>query len=158
MKPGQPSAKSKLSYETQEKIIQAIRGSQTFECAAALAGIDRTTLNDWRYRGQQEPGSRYASFNKALEQALLESEAALVKAIVTDPDWKAKKWILKNRFPDRYKERVISELSGPGGAPIPIDSTAHYSVEIICPGAERDDPIIESNGNGSHDRASAPAN
>ena len=84
LKPGQPSAKSKLSYEIQEKIIQAIRGSQTFECAAALAGIDRTTLNDWRYRGQQEPDSRYASFNKALEQALLESEAALVKV---SPVW-----------------------------------------------------------------------
>jgi len=93
-----------------------------------------------------------------VEKAMLESEAMLVRAIVTDSDWKAKKWILKNRFPDRYKERVIGELSGPGGAPIPIDSTAHYSVEIICPGAERDDPIIESNGNGNHDRASAPAN
>ena len=93
---------------------------------------------------------------RALEAALLEGEAMLVHAIVTDSDWKAKKWILKNRFPDRYKERVISEISGPDQGPISIDAGVKYSVEIICPGAERDDPIVESNGN--HDRASAAAN
>src|SRR6266550_555532 len=126
LKPGQPSAKSKLTYEVQEKIINAIRGGQTFDCAAALAHIDRTTLNDWRQRGQQELGSRYAEFNQAMEWALLESEAMMVHAIVTDPDWKAKKWILKNRFPDRYKERVISEISGPGGSPVPLDLGARF--------------------------------
>ena len=156
LKPGQPSARSKLTYETQEKICGAVRGGQTFECAASLAHIDRTTLNDWRQRGQQDPLSRYGEFNRALEAALLASETMMVHKILSDPDWKAAKWILKNRFPDRYRERY--ELSGPEGKAISIDSTAHYSVEIICPGAERDDPIIESNGNGDHDRASAPAN
>ena len=131
MKPGQPSARSKLTYETQEKICQAIRGGQTLECAAALAHIDRSTLNDWRYRGQQEPGSRYAEFNQAMEQALLESEAMLVHAIVTDSDWKAKKWILKNRFPDRYRERY--ELSGPEGKAVPVDVGARFTVIVNCP-------------------------
>jgi len=52
------------------------------------------------------------------------------------------KWIFKNRFPDRYKERVVSELSGPGGAPIPIDSTAKFTVNVTCK-AEEEDPEEE---------------
>jgi hypothetical protein len=95
LKPGQPSARSKLTDEVQGKICHAVRGSQTLECAAALVHIDRTTLNDWRQRGQQEPDSRYGEFNRALEAALLESEAMMVHAIVTDPDWKAKKCTLE---------------------------------------------------------------
>src|SRR5258708_7488819 len=112
LKPGQPSARSKLTYEVQEKICGAVRAGQTFECAASLAHIDRTTLNDWRQRGQQQPGSRYAEFNQALEAALLAGEAMLVHAIVTDEDWRAKRWILKNRFPDRYRDLTRAELSG----------------------------------------------
>jgi hypothetical protein len=137
LKPGQPSAKSKLTYEAQEKIIGAVRGGQTLECAAALAHIDRSTLNDWRYRGQQEAaGSRYAEFNQAMEWALLESEAMLVHAIVTDSDWKAKKWILKNRFPDRYRDLTRAELAGLDGKAIPVDMGARFTVVVNCPECE----------------------
>lgn len=132
MKPGQPSARSKLTYDVQEKICNAVRGGQTFECAASLVHIDRATLNDWRQRGQQEPDSRYGEFNRALEEALLASETMMVHRILSSDDWKACKWILKNRFPDRYRERY--ELSGPAGAPIPLEHTGgKFSVEIICP-------------------------
>jgi hypothetical protein len=158
LKPGQPSPRSKLTNDVQQKICNAVSSGQTFECAASLVHVDRHTLNDWRQRGQQEPDSRYGEFNRALESALLASETMMVHKILSDPDWKAAKWILKNRFPDRYRERY--ELSGPAGAPIPLEHSGAFTVEIICPGAERDDPIIESNGNGNgdHDRASAPAN
>ena len=78
LKPGQPSPRSKLTDEVQQKICNAVSSGQTFECAASLVGIDRHTLNDWRARGQQQPGSRYAEFNQALEQALLASEMAQV--------------------------------------------------------------------------------
>jgi hypothetical protein len=133
LKPGQPSARSKLTDEVQEKICNAVSAGQTFECAASLVHIDRATLADWRMRGQQEPDSRYGEFNRALEAALLASEAMLVHAIISNDDWKAKKWILKNRFPDRYKERVISELSGPGGTPIPMDMGTRFTVNVNCP-------------------------
>jgi len=54
-----------------------------------------------------------------MEQALLESEAMLVHAIVTDQTGK-QKVDSENRFSDRYKERVISEISGQAGSPIPL--------------------------------------
>src|SRR5258708_37244537 len=83
LKPGQPSARSKLTYEVQEKICGAVRAGQTFESAPSLAHIDRTTFNDWRQRGQQEPASRYGEFNPPLGTALLADEAMPVHAIVS---------------------------------------------------------------------------
>jgi hypothetical protein len=121
-----------LTDDVQEKICNAVSAGQTFECAASLVHIDRATLNDWRQRGQQDPNSRYGEFNRALEQALLASETMMVHKILSDPDWKAAKWILKNRFPDRYRERY--ELSGPAGGAIPLDHTgAKFELTVVCP-------------------------
>jgi hypothetical protein len=130
LKPGQPGPRSKLTDDVQQKICNAVSGGQTFECAASLVGIDRHTLTDWRQRGEQDPDSRYGEFNRALEAALLASETMMVHKIVSDPDWKAVKWLLKNRFPDRYRERY--ELSGPAGNPIPVDMGAKFTVNVSC--------------------------
>ena len=130
LRPGQPSPGSKLDDDVQQKICNAVSSGQTFECAAALVRIDRTTLNDWRARGQQDPTSRYGEFNRALEAALLASETMMVHKILQADDWKAVKWILKNRFPERYRERY--ELSGPAGSPIPVDMGARFTVNIAC--------------------------
>jgi len=132
LKPGQPSHRSKLTDDVQDKICNAVRGGQTFECAASLVGIDRHTLNDWRQRGQQQPNSRYGEFNRALEAALLASETMMVHKILSSDDWKAAKWILKNRFPDRYRERY--ELTGAAGGPIPLEHTGgKFTVTVVCP-------------------------
>src|ERR1700730_40778 len=141
LRPGQPDAKSKLDDDVQHKICNAVSSGQTFECAASLVHIDRTTLNDWRARGQQDPGSRYGEFNRALEAALLASETMLVHKILSDPDWKAAKWILKNRFPDRYRERY--ELSGPAGAPIPVEHSGGFTLNVTCKAIEEEEIIDE---------------
>jgi succinate dehydrogenase flavin-adding protein (antitoxin of CptAB toxin-antitoxin module) len=138
LKPGQPSARSKLTDEVQQKICNAVSAGQTFECAAALAHIDRTTLNDWRQRGQQEADSRYGEFNRALEQALLASETMMVHKILSDPDWKAAKWILKNRFPDRYRDLTRAELSGLEGKAIPLEHSRQFTVNVTCKAIEEE--------------------
>lgn len=160
LKPGQPSPRSKLTDEVQQKICNAVSSGQTFECAASLVGIDRHTLNDWRQRGQQEPDSRYGEFNRALEAALLASETMMVHKILSDPDWKAAKWILKNRFPDRYRERY--ELSGAAGAPIQLEhSGKQFTLTVVCPPPPPDakpKPKEPAEAAGAYNRAAAGSN
>jgi succinate dehydrogenase flavin-adding protein (antitoxin of CptAB toxin-antitoxin module) len=143
-RPGQAGPRSKLTDDVQQKICNAVSSGQTFDCAASLVRIDRHTLADWRARGQQEPDSRYGEFNRALEAALLASETMMVHKILSDPDWKAAKWILKNRFPDRYRERY--ELSGPAGSPIPVEHSGQFTVNVTCTQDDPDPTIYDESG------------
>ncbi len=78
----------------------------------------------------------------------------MVNKMLRDDDWQATWKILKNKRPEEFNERlhIKSEVSGVDGAPIPINNT-HFVVEVHQTGAEEGDPIIESNGNGDHNRA-----
>ena len=154
LKPGQPEAKSKLTYELQQRICNAVAAGQSRERAASLNGINRTTIRNWLLKAQENPKSRYSEFAAALELADDQAIAMMVNRLLTSPDQKWTWKILKNKRPEEFNERlhIKSELSGPGGSPIPINNT-HFVVEVHQTGAEEGDPIIESNGNGDHNRA-----
>jgi len=150
---GQPSPYSKLTDEIEGKICGYIAGGMKWEDACELCGIHRTTAWHWRDRGAAgEP--RYAQFMVAANTAEVKSKALLVAEIRRDTDWRAKQWLLINRFPDEFKIRYYQELAGRDGGAIQTNSTVNpFKVEVILAGVEPTEfTTIDHSGNGHGER------
>ena len=103
----------KLDFRVREKICEGILEGLTIADAAALAGVTRKTVNEWRRRGEEEPESLYGKFAEAFELAKLQSKRGMIQKLLLheDPRWTWKP--LCNRWPEEFRERVATELSGP---------------------------------------------
>ncbi len=122
--PGQPT---KLTPETQEKILAAVRAGNYLETAAAFAGVSKKTFYQWLQRGARtRTWTIYRAFSEALAEALAVAEVADVASIAKaakDGQWQASAWRLERKFPDRWGRRERHEVSGPGGRPIEVSRT-----------------------------------
>jgi transposase len=118
---------TKLDAERQERIVLLLRQGNYVETAAALAGIDKTTLYDWLRRGMrardlaaadkevEERELPYAEFSHAIERALAEGEAfhlSIIAKAASEGVWQASAWTLERRYPDRYGRRERIEHAG----------------------------------------------
>lgn len=63
-------------------------------------------------------------------------ETETTKTETATPDWRAAAFILERRHPDRWGRQVKTEISGPGGKPVPIQIT---NIEAVSPPAGPDD-------------------
>lgn len=105
---------TKLTPETQERIIQALKAGNYREPTARSAGIAPSTLYSWLERGEadveQGKATIYAEFVEAVRRAEGDAEvhavAVLRRAMMQD--WRAAAEYLKRRHPDRWSalERV----------------------------------------------------
>lgn len=120
LKPGQPHGNAKLDDEIEAKICELVKSGSTWMNAAKLCNVSLAAIEDWRNKGAVMPGTRYALFLERVEVAMLERERVHVAFIASDPDWKARRWLLMNWHPDRYKDRWLQEISGVDGTPVPI--------------------------------------
>jgi len=91
--------RSKKNQATLDGIIEAIRIGITFERAADLHRVSRTTVYKWRLDDPE--------FDKDVLEAVVYSEAILVQRIndKTVDDWKAAAWMLERRHPEQYSQR-----------------------------------------------------
>jgi transposase len=103
--PGRPS---KLTPETQQKIVQAITLGATYELAAAYGGIHYDTFNEWMKLGAigKKP---YSDFSEAVKEA--EGRAAVgwlakIEMAANDGNWQAAAWKLERRYPHSYGRQV----------------------------------------------------
>lgn len=96
----------KLNDEMINKISGYIaRGNYTVT-ACNLCNISEKCFYEWLKKGEASPGSVYAKFRQAIEQAEAEREARLIQDINSDPDWRSKAWLLSRRHPDRWGKRI----------------------------------------------------
>lgn len=118
---------TKLNFDTQNKIITAIRAGNYIETAAAYAGVNKSTLYEWLKRGEREKqrvaeNSRYrirksekpyVEFSNAVEKALAEAEIRDVAIIAkaAQEQWQAAAWRLERKFPDRWGRKDKVDLS-----------------------------------------------
>lgn len=77
---------TKLTPAIQQAIVTAVNGGVSYLRAAALAGIDETTVKDWVQRGEGRHPTRkalpiYVAFAAALTQAKAQDEARRVLRI-----------------------------------------------------------------------------
>ncbi len=116
---GRPSI---LSDELQEAIVADVRRGLTYDDAAALNGIGRSTFHDWFKQGRDGVSERLVAFATAVTRARSEARrdaVANVRAGVMmnlTPDWKAEAWWLERMYPQEYGPqaavhvKVVKEL------------------------------------------------
>jgi hypothetical protein len=101
---------SKLTPDTQDTIVFALRGGMTDDVAGGMAQISRRTLQAWLARGAR-PGrahARYRAFRAAVDRARADCEASLVARMTLAAqrgDWKAAAWLLERAYPERWAPR-----------------------------------------------------
>lgn len=111
---------SKLTPETQKKIVDAISEGNYLETAAAIGGVTYTTLNNWMKKGESTSSGAYVEFLEAVKKAEAEAEALRVSRISKagkEGNWQADAWYLERRYPDRWGKRV-QEVTGKDGGPL----------------------------------------
>lgn len=116
---------SKLTPETQQKIVQAVASGNYLETAAAYGGITYTTFNNWMNRGESRERKDYIEFFEAVKKAEADAEVLRVARIskaANEGNWQADAWYLERRYPNRWGKRV-SEVSGPNGDAVTIRLT-----------------------------------
>jgi hypothetical protein len=115
-----------------EKVICEHHGSR--HAAAAMAGIDYTTLLDWEDRGAkgEEP---YAEFSHRLAQAEAEAEIDVLDRLLNTKLTDGAKFWLERRFPDRFGNRgkQTHELTGAAGGPVQVENSGR--LELSGPAA-----------------------
>lgn len=113
---------TKLTPETQEKIITAIEQGATYELAAQYGGVSYDTFNNWMNRARAEttrlenPRTKedvdeapYVQFFNAVKEA--EGRAAVkwlikIEKAASDGNWQAAAWKLERRYPKEYGRTV----------------------------------------------------
>ena len=134
-KTGRPT---KLTEETQTKIVQGIKLGATYELAAQYGGISYNTFNEWMKRGDAEIKRRsgpnvkenttkwdteepFVEFYEAIKET--EGEAAIlwlakIEKAATD-NWQAAAWKLERRYPNNYG-RQVQDVYHTHKNPVPV--------------------------------------
>jgi len=105
---------TKLTPETANRIVQAVKAGATYDVAARAAGVSEATLYGWKARGAREGTGQYFEFLERVKRAEAEGELALMGHVATamSTTWQAAAWMLERRWPDRWgrRDRVNVEL------------------------------------------------
>jgi transposase len=114
---------SKLTPETQDRIVQAIQAGNYLEVAAQYAGIGATTLYRWMALGEDETADDiYREFRQAVESARSAAEVrnvALIQKAANDGTWQAAAWYLERTAWQRWGRRTM--VTGDAGEAIKVE-------------------------------------
>lgn len=135
-RPTKRTAKKGKPETRRQRFLRLLAELGTVTAAAAGAGISRDTA----YRWKAEEPEFAAAWADAEEQAADDMEAEARRramAGVNEPVYQGGKkvgavrrfsdtlliFLLKGARPEKFRERVSAEHSGPGGGPIPVAAT-----------------------------------
>lgn len=100
---------TKLTDDTQKRIIQAIELGATYELASQFGGIAYNTFNEWMKAGERAESGAKRDFYEAVKQA--EGKAAVKWLLQIEKasaeNWQSAAWKLERRYPDTYGRRDI---------------------------------------------------
>ena len=90
--------RDKLTPETQERIVNALRNGNYIEHAVQAAGVGTTTFFNWMTRGDEEKQGRYVAFRDAVKRAQADAVLSAIEIIQSagrDGTWQAAAWMLE---------------------------------------------------------------
>ncbi len=104
---------SKLTPDTEARILNAIRCGAPNKVACAAAGIHQDTLYGWLEKAKDQPGSEYAAFSEKLTRAREEGITARLAIVMkaAKVDWRAAAWLLERDLPDLFSLKYRVEHS-----------------------------------------------
>lgn len=101
----------RLTKETHEIIVRALKAGAFKVVAAAAAGISEDTLREWLRRGKKGE-KEYVAFFRDVEKVVAEdcirNQAFISKAAMSD--WKAAAWNLERKYPKLYARPAAPAL------------------------------------------------
>jgi hypothetical protein len=96
-----------------DKVCNAIRAGNFYVTACRFAGISYEAFHEWMVKGEDRPGTVYASFAQAVKKAEADSEIALEaywrRAAAETQHWTAAAALLERRFPERWARRPYED-------------------------------------------------
>lgn len=121
-RPGRPTS---LTPEVHQKVVHAVQLGMYIEQAAALAGVNRTTLYGWMKRGGREAYGPYYQFYCDMQKALAQCEymaLARLQKLSAEGSFAATSWFLERRFHARWSRPQKVEVAGKveGGVSVEI--------------------------------------
>ena len=135
------AAKSKLTPELQEKVVNLLRRGNYVETAAACVGISRDTFYEWMKKGAKGV-KLYGAFAQVVHQALAESEAmdlAIIQRASTT-QWQAAAWRLERRFPEKYGRHDRTKVEGKIDVDVSGGALASKLARLLAGAKEDEDP------------------
>lgn len=123
-----PPAESKFTEKNRHAILGAVAGGSPLDLAAALAGVRKSTVTDWIYRGMNDEDagvqSDYAKFAVEIHQALAMPIAEAVKTVtaaVKRGDVQTSRWLLERRASESFGKTDKVQVTGDPNAPVVIE-------------------------------------
>jgi|SRR5580765_6600915 len=115
-----------------ERILEALRIGHHVVVACKMAGVSRTLFYA---RRKSDP-----ALEARVEEAMAEAENACLKAIMAEPQWTARAWVLERRFAQRWAKK--SDLAPPttnvvNGIQLPTDRAER--AKVLRAMADRED-------------------
>jgi len=100
---------TKLTPETQKKVVDAIGMGATYDLAAQYAGISYDSFNNWMKAGEASKSGAFFEFFNAVKEA--EGRAAVgwlakIEKAANAGNWQAAAWKLERRYPSIYGRTV----------------------------------------------------
>tara|TARA_S200002703_G_scaffold6027_1_gene6744 strand:+ start:450 stop:881 length:432 start_codon:yes stop_codon:yes gene_type:complete len=124
---------SKLTAEVQSVIVAALEGGNSRASAAAVAGINVSTLQRWMRRGERAEGRtdrKFREFCMAIKKAEATCERRCLDLISSAAEagrWQAAAWILERRWPESWGRRRAE--ASPQNEEIVVDLVKPTTIE-----------------------------
>lgn len=119
---------TKLTPDTHNKIITALKAGNYLDTAARYAGVDPGTVHRWLNKGiDPEAPEEYREFRDAVENARAEAEArnvALIQQAANAGTWQAAAWYLERTAHTRWGRKQSIEVAGQNGGPVEVEVDA----------------------------------
>ncbi len=81
---------------------------ETIACDAV--GIARSTMSEWKRKGEQDPDSDYGRFRQALMRARGERDASLCERLLNSQDDRTIRWYLECRRREEFGKHQVQEV------------------------------------------------
>jgi len=107
-------AKTKLTPELQEEILNLIRAGNYVKDACLAVGIDESTYYKWIKRGEKAKSGIYFQFVQSTKKARAFARALRVEKITDamEENWQAAAWWLERTDPEHWGRRSRVDLEG----------------------------------------------
>lgn len=113
--------RTKLTPDTQENVIKALRAGNSRRDSALYAGISEQTFYSWMARGR-EGEALYEEFLEAVEKAEAHSVVRNVAIIqrAAEETWQAAAWWLERKRPDEWGRRQRYDIGTSEAQPMEV--------------------------------------
>lgn len=130
--------KTLLTAELTDAVVRLLKAGNYLSQTARYLGLNPTTLNSWRARGNElmesgredltEYEQMFVDFAISVEAAKAEAEIRAVEIVrkAMPKDWRAATWYLERTNNKDWGATQRTEVSGPDGGAIPIDVDSVY--------------------------------